>query len=126
MINWNELPKPRGDVTKLPKWAQDYVEILARRVVDAEKYNDKVAGVATQEPGTVSFTDHLRLPRPIPTHDKIFFHFEMSRGVMREYITARYYPDQWETDGVEISSGSSPLRIESRATNLIIVRLKQS
>lgn len=122
-IDWNPVPKPRGDVTKLPKWAQGYIELLQRYLRESEDATTRLVGDASEEPGSVSFTDHLRPARPIPPGHKIYFHFA-PRVVSPSYISARYLDDQFNGDGVEVGADRRIL-IEPRATNLVYVRLEE-
>jgi hypothetical protein len=110
-------------MSKLPKWAQRYIQNLER---DLDSRNQEIAaltGEVVKEPGRMTFGYSLfgSGEHPIPEHDHVTVYQRGSKpGWPVGSIEVRAYDDR-----VEIH-GSDSIRIEPRASNVVNVELVRS
>jgi 23S rRNA-/tRNA-specific pseudouridylate synthase len=109
--------KPRGDIEKLPKWAQRYVKVLEQRVED---YEAKLA--EGPENSNVFADPYADVPRPLGESPVIEFNvtnvtFPNGRP---NWITVRY-----EDEHTLNINCSNTMVIHPRASNSIEVKVSQ-
>jgi hypothetical protein len=120
---------PRGDVTKLPKWAQQYIETLER---DRDHYRGELDEIGRGEKLSVASLRNFLGDAPIPlAADDIRFKltdneykdiFDVTPYYQR-YLRMAEGPAQDDfPNGITVSCINGRLDVEPRASNSIIVR----
>ena len=105
---------PSGDVTKLPKWAQDHIRSL-------ELQNQSLASDMAQMTGTVdsptSYSVGTETPMPLPKNATVRFQLGENSD---EVINAKVQQDQGRTILV-IGALTRKIIIEPTASNRIVL-----
>lgn len=108
--------KARGNVTKLAKWAQEYISILVRRIEDLERRLDDVA--STHPNSNVVIGGSYQEPDiTLPPDSRIYFYAGDNREKLTNMLEVRHdhddpnrvYIASYGTRGMHIipSSGNS-------------------
>jgi hypothetical protein len=97
-----ELPKPQGDVSKLPKWAQLYVEMLQRDLKYA--YRQAAEGPGDSDIFLDWYTDQKPLGR---------------RKTVRFVLADGHWVDVSSSNGVLTVLADDTLLVASRSSNVV-------
>ena len=109
-MNLNRTPEPRGDVARLPKWAQSHIRSLQSEITALRK-----TFVETQQASPI-FTDAYGAPKYIDGKDDV--RFELAEGYVDVSIS-RDYPDAL------VLNGSDAITVQPWVTNVILVKLSR-
>lgn len=105
-------------ISKLPRWAQDHIHDLERKVTELERKVD--AAYDTNPDETDVFLEDGMNDRPLPRHSTVVFKMTdvNKRRHQREDIRVRV-----DRDGMLEIMGGNTISIKPQATNLVRVRL---
>lgn len=109
------LPDPRGNVDKLPRWAQDHLALLERRIKELE------GALSDATEGAIAVTDPHRAPRGVA-----FDKYDLVRWAVSGPLTE--YTNDWidvlrHKDGQLLIRGSDTLMIETSSSNTFFVSI---
>lgn len=105
------MRRARGDVTKLPKWAQQYIEVLQRDV----EYRERQLGEMASPDAKVQLIEGINENRGLPDDARV--QFRVGDKQIRIHIS-RY------GEGLDLNSADGPLLVEPAASNHIYLRVK--
>lgn len=114
-----------GDITKLPKWAQDHIRVLEMRVRENQHHINELAKPAMQVTGEITHGNYGR-EKHCEFGDQITFYVDVADGEdfhrAPQYLQVQWRDPKHPEFGLELH-GSDCVRIDPRASNLIWVTL---
>lgn len=116
--------EPKGDVSKLPKWAQRYIESLTREVSDLEKSLDAASSIYPNSNVVLRGRRHHDPDIGLRPDSTVFFYAGDGREPLTNMIEVRH--DHENPDRLRIASyGSRGLRIITSSGNAFLLEMEK-
>lgn len=119
-MSYNVHP-PRGDVKRLPKWAQEHIDSLGREI---ERQDNHIADISSTHPGSNVVLD-TKSGRPdvsLPPDSTVRFYLGEGREDHRDLIEVHH--NRQDLKALEVSSYGGPMNITPRVSNGISLRIQ--
>jgi hypothetical protein len=118
------IPEPRGDVSKLPKWAQHHIELLTR---------DLTESLERESSGPVSVEDALVVFEPYGAGRSLTGNprkTDVQFNIGRRYTESIIVSIEIDSDndptpmGLRITSQGAPIKIVPKMTNTFVIEME--
>lgn len=112
-----------GDITKLPKWAQDELANRERKIRDLETCIETLK--ADHQGSNVAIQDYVHGCTYLPENSRIIFYMEPDPGdarKIRDYVEVHHQQDAYGPELIMRTSGDR-LAVMPSASNSVRVRI---
>lgn len=114
---------PRGDVKRLPKWAQEYIDGLQREITRQDKH---IKEISSGHPGSNVVLDPIGYAQPevtLPPDSVIRFYLSKERNGYNGLLEV--HVNRQDPSRVEVRSGGGPLSIIPHVSNAVTIGIAE-